>query len=338
VTRLDVHSSLEVQLAVRLHLRSLSIACLCLGLTGCGGSSTPTPCAPTTAAATPPLATVGGPTTAPTETTSPTPTAAVTAAPTAAAASGAFTLSDSVWWSGFEIAITGGTYDVAKHSLIVNASFTNTGTQGSELRNLSDGTKVSWSGQDLPAFEPVGVVGPGATTQAQISAAVPAGFDVASAVLTFGAIDQHRALVPLDGTAATSERPTALAIAGKVTMGKYTTYTVTSSVLVPASCSGYPDRIKYGPLDATLLSIVIFGTAVNRDSTLDHHIDRGYLVLADGSKVASVPVMGIELPASTTIKNQAMCFAVDVPGSGSYKLQMHEYRSNATGTLAFTLP
>jgi hypothetical protein len=33
-----------------------------------------------------------------------------------------------------------------------------------------------------------------------------------------------------------------------------------------------------------------------------------------------------------------MCFAVDVPGSGSYKLQMHEYRSNATGTLAFQLP
>jgi hypothetical protein len=279
-------------------------------------------------------------TTAPTDapTAAPTATATAAATPTPVAATGDFTLAASVWWSGFEIAPTGGTYDAARKTLTINAAFTNDGTQGSELRNLSDGTKISWNGQDLPAYVSIGVVAPGATTQAQITAAVPAGFTVAAAVLTFGATNQHRALVPLDGSAATSERPAILTITGKVTMGKYVTYTITSSMLVPASCSGYPDRIKYGALDATLVSIVVFGTAVNRDATLDHHIDRGYIVLADGSKVASVPVMGLELPASTTIRNQAMCFAVDEPGSGSYKLAMHEYRTNATGTLAFVIP
>jgi len=330
---------------VRLPLRLAVLASLGLAVGGCsGGTYQTSPRAvisetgvPTTSTTTPSesataIATQNG---------APSPTVAVTATPTAtpaAAAKGAFSLSGSVWWSGFVIAPTDGTYDAVKHTLTINAAFTNTGTEGSELRNLSDGTKISWNGQDLAAFVSIGVVSPGATAQAQITAAVPAGFEAASAVLTFGASNQHQVLVPLDGTAATSEQPTALAITGKVTMGKYTTYTITSSMLVPASCSGYPDRIKYGPLDATLLSIVVFGTAVNRDSILDHHIDRGYLILADGSKVASVPVMGLELPASTTIKGQAMCFAVDAPATGSFKLAMHEYRANVTGTLAFQIP
>jgi hypothetical protein len=29
---------------------------------------------------------------------------------------------------------------------------------------------------------------------------------------------------------------------------------------------------------------------------------------------------------------------VEAPASGSYKLAMHEYRTNATGTLAFLVP
>jgi len=320
--------------------RIVAAASLVMVLVGCSGA----PAASTgasTAGASATLGTSTPATASPIASIAPSPTVAATAsvtpAPTAPPSTGAFTLGASVWWSGFEIATSDGTYDAVKHALTINAAFTNTGTQGSELRNLSDGTKVSWNGQDLPAFVSFGVVGPGATAAGQISVAVPVGFSVANAVLTFGATDQHRALVPLDGTAATSDRPTGFTLPGKVTMGKYVTYTVTSALLVPGSCSGYPDRIRYGPLQADLLSIVVFGTAASKDPISDRQIDRATLVLADGSKVASVPVMGIELPANTSKKNQAMCFAVDAPGNGSFKLQMHEYRANATGTLAFLL-
>ena len=65
----------------------------------------------------------------------------------------------------------------------------------------------------------------------------------------------------MNGDAATSDQPTTLAIAGKIKMGKYVTFTVTKSMLVPASCTGYPDRIRYGALAKNQISIVLWGTA-----------------------------------------------------------------------------
>jgi hypothetical protein len=61
-------------------------------------------------------------------------------------------------------------------------------------------------------------------------------------------------------------------------------------------------------------------------------------VLADGTKIVSNPPMSLSVPNGATIPDQGMCFAVPEPGSGAYTPKMHEYRSNATGSLHFLVP
>ena len=53
---------------------------------------------------------------------------------------------------------------------------------------------------------------------------------------------------------------------------------------------------------------------------------------------APSPVVSIYLPAKGTIRTDGMCFDVLAPGSGSYKLTMHESRSKANGSMAFVVP
>lgn len=324
-----------------LQVRIVGSACLAMTLVGCGGAPVATPGAATqpNGGSANPAAPATAITSAPSLGPSPTvePTLAVTAAPTSPPTTGAFSLGAAIWWSGWEIGLTGGTFDAVKHTLTINATFKNTGTQGSELRSVSDSTIVAWNAQDLPAFVTSGIVAAGATGNAQIQAAVPPTFDVATAVLTFGKSDEHQALVPLSGAEPTFDQASHVAFTGKITMGKYVSYTITSFWILPASCSGYPDRIKYGPLKANLESIVVFGTATSKDATNYRQIDRGYLILPDGSKLSSVPQMSLSLALNASLKNEAMCFAVATPYIGTYKIGMHEYRSNATGTLAIPL-
>ena len=301
--------------------------CLTLGLAGCGGGTAPTA----------PLATLPGPTATPASE----PTAAIatvlpTATPVPTLPTGTFTLAANVWWSGFKIAITGGDYDASKHTLTIDASFTNTGTESWELRQLSAETTLAWNGKSLPGFETSGIVAGGATAASRIQFAVPAGFDLSQAVLTFGKADEFQATVPLDGSRVDFEGPGTFTLAGKVTMGKFVTYTVTKALILQASCSGYPQRLKYGPLKKGLVSLVIFGTAASKDSTNYRQIDAGYLTL-EGNRVDSVPAMGLSLPLSVSVPNVAMCFTLPFSGAGDFTLRMHEYRSNATGSLVFQL-
>ena len=324
-----------------------AIVCLSLGLAACGGP-TATPASTTTlgptSAPTAPASAIAGADASPAVIATTLPTAVPTVLPTPTvvpvptSSTSAFSLASSVWWSGFEIAVSGGTYDAAKHALTIDATFTNTGTQASELRNLSDGTSVTWNGQVLPGYETSGLIGAGATMTGQITfTTVPPDFVASAAILTFGKSDEHRALVPLDGSEATFDRPRQLSIVGKVTMGKYVTYTITQAWDMPASCSGYPDRIKYGPEKSNVFSIVLFGTAASKDATNYRWIDKGYVVLPDSTKLASDPAMTLSLPLSAAVPNVMMCFALTAPFEGTYTLKMHEYRSNATGSLVLEL-
>jgi hypothetical protein len=234
--------------------------------------------------------------------------------------------------------VTGGTYDPLKHKLNIDITLQNQSTQQTEASQLSNGVKVVWSGQFLPGYVTSGPVPVGATAQAQIQLQPPAGFDIATAVVAFGQPSEHQALVPLNGDAATSDQPTTLAIAGTVKMGKYVTFKVTKSMLVPASCTGYPDRIRYGPLSKDQISIVLWGTATNAEATNYAQIDQGFVTIPDGTTAISNPAVGMSLPGKATLRDQGMCFAVPAPASGAYKLTMHEYRSKANGTIPFTLP
>jgi hypothetical protein len=250
----------------------------------------------------------------------------------------AFTLNSQVWYGGYVITVTGGDYDPLKHKLNINASFQNTSTQQTEVSQLSNGVKIVWNGQFLPGYVTSGPVPVGATANAQIQLQPPVGFSVADAVVAFGQPSEHQALVPLNGDPATSDQPTTLSIAGKLKMGKYVTFTVTKSMLVPASCTGYPDRIRYGALAKNQMSIVLWGTATNTEPTNYAQVDQGYVTVPDGTTAISNPAVSISLAGKQTLRDQGMCFAVPAPASGSYKLTMHESRSKGTGSITFVLP
>ena len=301
-------------------------------IAGCGGSNGPTTgasgSAGTSPAATP--SAVPSPAAKPTSTLVPTPTPVPTPA--------TFSLNSQVWWGGYVITVTGGTFDPLKHKLNIDATFQNTSTQQTELGQLGNATKIVWNGQFLTGSTTYGAVPIGATAKGQIQTVTPADFVVADAVLTFGQPDEHHALVPLNGGPATSDKPSILTVTGKVTMGTYVTFTITSAMLVPASCSGYPDRIKYGALKANLVSIVLWGTATTTDPLNYGSIDQGYVLAPDGTTSTSNPAVSMSLTPKQTLRDQGMCFAVPAPGSGSYTLTMHEGRSKANGTLVFQVP
>ncbi len=265
---------------------------------------------------------------------SPSPSPTPTPVPTPSA----FTLNSQVWWSGYEISVTGGTYDPRKHNLNINATFKNTSTQQVDASSLSNGVKIVWNGQFLPGYVSQGPIPVGATASAQIQLQPPADFVVDDAVLTFGQPSEHQALVPLNGTPATSEQPTTLAIKGALKMGKFVTFTISRSLLVPASCSGYPERFKYGVINKDQVSIVLFGQATNADTLNYAQIDQGYINIPDGTTAVSNPTAGWSLAPKATLRDQAMCFPIPAPGTGSYKLTMHESRSKGIGILPFVLP
>lgn len=272
----------------------------------------------------------------PSPTVKPTPTPSPT--PTPQPSPVAFSLNSSVWYGGYAITVTGGTYDPLKHKLNIDISLQNQSTQQTEASQLSNAVKVVWSGQFLPGYVTQGAVPVGALAQSQIQLQPPAGFDVTTAVVAFGQPSEHQALVPLNGDAATSDQPSELAIAATIKMGKFVTFKVTKSMLVPASCTGYPDRIRYGALPKDQISLVLWGTATNSEPSNYAQIDQGFVTIPDGTTAISNPPVGMSLPGKATLRDQGMCFAVPAPASGAYKLTMHEYRSKANGTIPFTLP
>jgi len=250
----------------------------------------------------------------------------------------AFSLDSTVWWSGYVIHVTSGTYDPLKRILKVEASFQNTSTAQTEVSQVGNDLKVVWNGQFMPPSVSPGPVPVGATASAEISLQVPKDFAVAGTVLAFGAPDEHQALVPLDGSPATSEQPSTLTVSGKIKLGKYAGFTVTKGLVIPAACVGYPDRIKYGPLKKDQVSVVLWGTATSSDPSNYAYIDQGFVLAPDGTTAASNPPVGYSPPPKGTIRDLGMCFAVAAPGSGSYKLTMHEQRSKASGSLTFVVP
>ena len=314
------------------------LVALTLLVAACSSSGTPAP-ASASPSASPSAASASAsasasPSASPSPTVKPTPTPSPSPTPQPSP----FTLSSSVWYSGYAITVTGGTYDPLKHKLNIDISLQNQSTQQTEASQLSNGVKVVWSGQFLPGYVTAGPVPVGATAQAQIQLQPPVGFDVASAVVAFGQPSEHQALVPLNGDAATSDQPSTLAIAGTIKMGKFVTFKVTKSMLVPAACTGYPDRIRYGTLAKNQISIVLWGTATNSEPTNYAQVDQGFVTIPDGSTAISNPAVSISLPGKATLRDPGMCFAVPAPGTGAYKLTMHESRSKANGVIPFTLP
>ena len=236
------------------------------------------------------------------------------------------------------ITVTGGTYDPLKHVLLVNATFMNTSTIQTDSSTLGNDLKVVWNGQFLVGQVSEGAIPPGATASAQIQVSPPTGFVVADTVLTFGAPTEHQALVPLDGSAATSEQPTTLTATGTVKMGKYASFTISSAEVLPAACYGYPVQFKFIPLKKTDVSLVLFGTLASSDPVGYANIDQGYVLAPDGTTAISALGTSWTLSPKQTLRNQGLCFDVAAPGSGSYTLTMHDSHSKSFGKLVIVVP
>lgn len=312
------------------------LVALCLLVAACSGSGAgPSESASGTpsvapASATPSPSASASPTIKPTPSPTPTPTPVPTPA--------AFTLDSTVWWSGYVIHVTDGTYDPLKHVLKVNATFQNTSTAQTDSSSIGNDLKVVWNGQFIPGYVSQGAVPVGATATAQIQITTPKDFVVADTVLAFGAPDEHQALVPLSGATATSEQPTTLTATGTIKMGKYASFTITKGILIPAGCYGYSDKIKFVPLKKNEVSIVLWGTATSSDPLNYAYIDQGFVVAPDKTTAASNPAISLTLGPRATIRNQGVCFDVAAPGSGSYTLTMHESRSKLSASIPIVVP
>jgi hypothetical protein len=266
----------------------------------------------------------------------PTPTPVPT--PTPAPTPVAFTLDAHVWWGGYMIDVTGGTYDPLKRKLLINAEFLNTSTAANDVSSLGAELNVVWNSTYLPGFIPLGAMPAGGTVKAEIQVQPPAGFTPETAVLTFGQPAEHQATIPLNGGAAVSEQPTTLTVSGDVKMGKFVTFSVASGTLMPAACSGSPTKIKFGPMKKGEMSILLVGVATNTSPTLDGFIDQAFVDVPDGTTAAGNPAVYVNLPAKGTVRDNGLCFNVPAPGSGAYKLTMHESRSKANGSISFQIP
>ena len=248
------------------------------------------------------------------------------------------TLDAHVWWGGYAIDVSGARYDPLKRKLVITATFLNTSTSSNDVSALGGELNVVWNGTYLQGFMPNGAVPAGGTVRGEIQVGPPAGFTPETAVLTFGQPTEHQATVPLNGDAATSEQPITFPVSGKVKMGKYVGFTVKSGILIPASCAGSPSKIKYGPMKAGELSIVLGGVATNSESGADAFIDKAYLSVPDGTTSAAKPAMYLSVTSKGTVRAARMCFSVPAPARGADKLTMHEFRSKKSGAITFQVP
>lgn len=301
----------------------------------CSGSA-----APGSSAAAPSVASVApasaSPSPSPTATVKPTPTPPPTPTPTPTPVS--LTLSSHVWWGGYAIDVSGATYDPLKRKLIVVATFLNTGTAANDVSSLGAEINVVWNSTYLPGYIPVGAVPAGGTVRGEIQVQPPAGFTPDTAVLTFGQPTEHQATVPLNGAATAFDPPSDLTISGTVKMGTAVTFTLTSGLVIPASCSGNVTKMKFGPIKKDEVSIVLRGTATNTDARNDGYIDQGFVDVPDGTTSAANPNVYIPLASKATVRDIGLCFNVPAPGKGAYKLSLHESRSKATGSITFQVP
>lgn len=80
------------------------------------------------------------------------------------------------------------------------------------------------------------------------------------------------------------------------------------------------------------------GAGTNAESRNDGFIDQAFLDVPDGTTSAAFPAVYVPLPSKATVRDYSLCFNVPAPGSGAYKLTMHESRSKANGSIAFKVP
>jgi len=262
-----------------------------------------------------------------------------TIAPGQAAAATA-TLDADVWFAGYEISVHGASFDPERLEAAVDVTITNVQPATADpLAILGDITVLEWDGHRATSFCACSRLPPGATLTDTLTFAVDEDFALTHAVLAFGQPHQHRALVPLDGSTPSSERPMTLPVSGVIDDGAGTTFTVDRVEVLPARCNGLSSALAYVPGPADEISVVVWGTAL---TTVTPNVGLGnaLLVQPDGTALGSTSLDGViyVLEPGQPQRDIPVCFTVRTPTSGDHRVVVTAVGVEpAPSGLAFTL-
>ena len=229
-------------------------------------------------------------------------------------------LDATVWFSGFQIAATGATFNPVANVVEMNVTFTNDALGAADpLGMLQAGNAaLEWSGGRVTAFCACSSQLPaGNQFPATIEFDTPADFDLRGAAFVLGGATQHQAKIPLDGGAATSELPVPYDIHGQIDDGAGTTFTIERVRLVSARCSGLASDLTYVPASANEVSVEVVGSAVY---TGEGSVGFGdaTLILPDGTRIGSTSLTSFVYPLAPNQPQHdiGVCFPVPAPAAG----------------------
>jgi hypothetical protein len=245
-----------------------------------------------------------------------------------------------VWFAGYEIAVHDASFDPDQDAVTVDLTMTNVQPSSTDPFNLMDDISLEWAGRRATGFcDTCSSLPPAASLNNTWTFSVDDSFALPEADLIFGQPLHHRAVVPLDGSAATGERPTTLPVSGVVDDGAGTTFTVDRVEVLPAGCSGLSSTLTYVPGPADEISVVVWGTALTtRQGSVGFGTAR--LVLPDGTAFASNSLNGViyVLGQAQPEDDIPVCFTVASPTSGEHHFVVAASDVEPTGPgLAFSL-
>ncbi len=230
------------------------------------------------------------------------------------------TFDTTAWFAGFGIEVTGAQYDEATGELTIDVVFTNDQHTAADPLGLLlessslvvDGTRFRLDCTNCTRLSP------STSTRAVLDSTVPGGVDLAEASIEFGTPDQHQAIVPLDGSPATSESPTSAPIEGTLVDG-LTTFTAETVEIVPAGCSGLASDLAYTPGRADETSIVVTGSAVTSEP-YGTGLGDALLTPPDGVTLSSNSLSGTIFAIYPGVPQHDVraCFTVPAPVAGDY--------------------
>jgi hypothetical protein len=248
-------------------------------------------------------------------------TATVTTAATTVPAAEVEPLDARLWFAGFEVLATEARYEPASGKVEVDLDITNTQRSAADATTLfvNDASALVRDGHRTTLFCPCPRLPPGTSGRVTATASVAEGFALDGAVLEFGAANQHQAMLPVDGSPATSERPVSQPLTGLVDDGQVATFTVEQVEVVPAACYGLADGLQFvaGPKDR--MALVIVGSVVSRGRYPVNFGD-ATLRLPDGATLGSSSLASATyaLNPGAPQSGVAVCFDVAAPAGGQY--------------------
>lgn len=211
----------------------------------------------------------------------------------------------------------------AREPLVVTAVFTNHSARPRDLAEAVRGTNAYIDADEeiYPLYLDDNVKVPfGASVRARLNTrALPEGFSLDRAVLTFGHPSQHQARLRL-ATDAEGEAffPLDLDSAGRANLKKIGQVRVHSAALMAVTCRGSADELVLDPAPRDELSIVLQADSVGR-APVGRSVDTS-IVAPDGITALGVPAR-IAMRKGTVDRGIQLCYPIGLPAGGEYVIR-----------------